>query len=172
MKPILSISRSIGVTALLLMAGGFIASRMPVSSASDNREPANIQVDEDEKRRDTSGLSIEITKLRNDSGKVIVFVFDDKDAFEGGSYERAAAYREIRAVAGTLETRFPELKAGPYAVSLFHDENGDGDFNMEGAYPLEGYGTSGATDPYDQPTFDRAAFGSARVSVQVHYLQD
>lgn len=171
MRPGSNIVHSIGITAMLLFAGGFIASRVPVSMASEDREQANIQVSETAERRSTSGLTIEITNLRNDSGKVVVFVFDDGRAFEEGNYERAAAYREIAAVSGELEARFPELDAGPYAVSLFHDENDDDDFNMDGAYPLEGYGTSGATGSYDQPTFDRASSGAARISVRVHYLR-
>ena len=40
---------------------------------------------------------------------------------------------------------------------------------MEGDLPLEGYGTSGARGPYDEPSFAQAAVDPGAVTIEVHY---
>ena len=99
----------------------------------------------------------------------MIFVFDDQSAFDDGDYYSAAGYAEVAADTASLTVSFPELSSGPYAVSLFHDENSDGDFNMSGIYPLEGYGTSGARSRYDEPSFRRAATDARKIPVRMYY---
>lgn len=115
-------------------------------------------------------LSVTITGVRNDTGKVIVLVFDNRDAFKAYDYQRAAGYQEIAAAAGDVAVTFPQLTKGPYAVAAYHDENGNRDFDMDGQTPREGYATSGATDAYDAPTFARASMPVGKLSIKMHYL--
>lgn len=171
MKPISNMVSCIGVTAALLLAGSFLASEIPVSVASEMQDRATASTNGPANVLGRSGLIVEITRVRNSNGKVVIFVFDDANAFEEHDYERAAAYAETAAATGTLKAQFPDLPFGNYAVSLFHDENGDDEFNMDGMNPLEGYGTSGARNAYDEPGFERASSDAARISVQIRYLQ-
>ena len=166
MKPVTSFIGSLTVTATLLLGLGYLASQIPVSTAAEYSERSGTI---DSVTRDT-GLQVEITHVRNDQGKVIVLVFDDEGAYNEYDYNRAVAYAETAASTGTVEARFPELDAGPYAIALWHDENGDYDLNMDGDIPLEGYGTSGAKTMYDEPTFRQASVNRGRVAVRMFYL--
>lgn len=171
MKSVTSLGGSLAITFTLLIALGFLASRVPVSMAGQNNAATETAADSAPVPEflDT-GLRVDITNVRNDEGKVIVLVFADADAFADYDYTRAVGYAE-QAAAGTLQFEFPELREGPYAISLFHDENDDDDLNMDGIYPLEGYGTSGATGPYDEPSFSEAAVSPGRVSIRMYYLR-
>ena len=171
MKPMTNMYGCVATTAAFLILCGFMASKIPVSTASESAGGMVVDANEPDAVRSTTGLLVDITNVRNGNGKVVVFVFDDERAFEEYDYERAVAYTEIAAASGRLQAQFSELRAGPYAVSLFHDENDDDDFNMDGVYPLEGYGTSGAGDQYDEPTFEQASSDSGRISVHMYYLQ-
>lgn len=116
-------------------------------------------------------LSVRITDIRSDFGSVIVMVFPDAQSYKAFDYSKAVGYAELKASAGTLTTAFPELNDGPYVVSLFHDENGDQQFNMSGDYPIEGYGTSNATSQYDELSFKKASVMAGSVAIKVHYLE-
>jgi len=70
---------------------------------------------------------------------------------------------------GRLTHRFADLKAGPYAVLLFHDENGDQDLNFSGDRLLEGIGASGVTAANAYPAFADAAVPPGPVTVRLHY---
>ena len=171
MKPITSVTGGLVVTAVLLVMLGFLASTVPVSMANQPTVNGRETVSAPASETVSAGLVVEITDVRNESGTVILVVFDDIDAFENYDYEGAKAYAELAAKSGTVQVRFPELGTGLYAVSAFHDENEDNEFNMDGMYPLEGYGTSGARGPYHEPTFGEASVGTGRVSVRMYYLK-
>ena len=116
-------------------------------------------------------LSVSITDIRSNYGNVIVMVFPDTQSYNSFDYTKAVGYAELKASAGTLITTFPELNDGPYVVSLFHDENGDQQFNLSGEYPIEGYGTSNAKSKYDELSFKKASVMAGPVTVKVHYLE-
>lgn len=150
-------------TAAITFSGAWLASQVPLSESSTAavaEAPGNLE-----------GLSVQITGLRNATGRVIIVVFDDEAAFEADDDSRAAGYQEIEASRVPLDVAFPELKAGPYAVTVFHDENGDRDWNLEGEIPLEGYAVSGAVDDYDDPGFQRAAVAAGAIQLRLHYYK-
>ena len=161
MKPRTTLASQLVVTVALVLGMGYLASVVPegagIAQASDNVA-------------DDTGLVIDVTGVRSRSGKVLVAVFDEPVAFQNYDYEGATAFMELAAEAGNVRAHFPELRAGPYAISLFHDENGDYEFNMDGMLPLEGYGTSGARDAYHEPSFEEAAVANGRFTVPLHYL--
>ena len=173
MKPITALPASI-ITSLAIVLGlGFAASVFSTPTVA-TAGVSESQVVEDAAVSDVEGLEIIITGIRSDNGKIIVAVFDTASPFEAYDYFRATEYGEFeakQAMQGMAKVSFPNLSDGPYAVSFFHDENGDDDFNMDGDWPLEGYGTSGADDAYDEPTFDEAAVPPGRVIVPMFYLQ-
>lgn len=148
---------SLTVSFFILAAGVWAASTLSVQAAA-------------EKSAAPAGLTLQVTDIRNDQGKIIVLVFDDATAFQSDDVNKAVAFQEVNAAQGTLEIAFADLTEGPYAISLFHDENGDYDFNMVGGYPLEGYGMSGASGPLDEPDFQKAAVTPGTVTIRVFYL--
>ncbi len=148
---------SLTVSFFILAAGAWAASTLSSHAAAEN---TNV----------SAGLTLQVTDIRNDKGKIIVLVFDDAAAFQSDDVNKAVAYQEVNAAQGTLEIDFANLTEGPYAVSLFHDENGDYDFNMVDGYPLEGYGISGASGPLDEPDFQKAAVTLGTVTIRVFYL--
>lgn len=115
------------------------------------------------------GLTITAENVRNNRGTIIVLVFDEARAFDRLNYLRAADYAEVPARAGDVEVSFPGLRSGPYAVFLFHDENGDQDVNYRNGRLLEGIGATGAPNPDDDPSFAEAAVTPGRASVILHY---
>ena len=57
--------------------------------------------------------------------------------------------------AGSLTVVFPDVPAGDYALSAFHDENGDRRLDMSpGGMPVEGWAMSNAEALRGPPTFE------------------
>ncbi len=172
MKPITGVPAGILTSVAIIVGLAFVGSRIPDSIAAGADEEAS-QAAEEAVAPAVEGLEIIITGIRNDKGKVIVAVFDEAQPFEYYDYDRAIEYGEFPAelaVQGMARLPFPDLESGPYAVSLFHDENDNDDFDWSGDWPEEGYGTSGADDAYDEPTFEAAAVPGGRVIIPMFYL--
>ena len=117
------------------------------------------------------GITLTVDGLRNARGNVLIMVFDQARAFNQLQLENAVGYAEIPARKGRVTHHFAALNAGPYAIFLFHDENGDEDLNHQGNSLLEGLGASGAPNPDDNPVFSQAAFPPGPVTVKIHYDQ-
>ena len=115
------------------------------------------------------GLTVNVESLSNNRGNVIVLVFDDARAFDRLNYFRAADYAEVPARRGALQVRFPGLTSGPYAVFLFHDEDGDQDVGYRNGRLQEGIGATGAPNPDDAPSIAEAAVLPGNARVIVHY---
>ena len=72
-------------------------------------------------------------------------------------------------------TTFEDVPAGPFAVSVYHDEDGDGkmDTNLVGI-PSEDYGFSAdASGVFGAPSFEEASLelaagASMQITVRVH----
>ena len=116
-------------------------------------------------------LSVSINGARNTKGKIYVMVFDNAAAFASYDYRRAAGFAELPASTQRITTNFPHLTGEAYAVSVFHDENGNQEFDMSGSYPTEGYGTSRAISAYDDLKFHQASVKSGPVAVKIFYLK-
>jgi uncharacterized protein (DUF2141 family) len=104
-------------------------------------------------------LDIEVIGLRNDSGEVGCSIFNDAQAFpRDDSKVLHHVWAPIRA--GKAVCEFTDLAPGQYAAVVFHDENGDHQFNMNAfGMPMEGYGFSNdAAALFAPPDFKSAAF--------------
>lgn len=115
------------------------------------------------------GLNLTVDGVRNANGSVIVLVFDQKRAFEELNWRNAVQYADIPARAGSLSYSFPDLTAGPFAIFVFHDENGDQDLSYKNERFLEGVGASGATESMPEPTFTEASVMPGDVAVRLFY---
>ena len=104
-------------------------------------------------------LAIDVTGIRSDEGLVFLALHQERADISFPDDQGAVAGAWIHAAAGTFSLVFPDLAEGRYAVSVMHDENGDGalDTNLLGM-PTEGYGfANDATGIMGPPDFSEAS---------------
>jgi len=109
-----------------------------------------------------NALEIEVVGLRNDSGQVGCSLFNDPVAYpRDDSKVLSHVWGPIHD--GKEVCEFVGLQPGPYAAVVFHDENGNREFDMNAfGMPKEGYGFSNdAAALFGPPTFDAASFNYA-----------
>lgn len=102
-------------------------------------------------------LRVVVDGIRDGRGTVMVALYADSAEYEADD-RFAGAF--VRAAPGQVVVVFPGLKPGDYAVSAFHDENGNGELDADFfGVPQEGYGFSnGAKGLLGPPTFSAASF--------------
>jgi len=90
----------------------------------------------------TATLIVQVAGLRSDDGQVRALLFRGEDGFPG-ELESAAYSAEASIRGGVARLQYPGLPPGDYAVTIFHDENGNAslDMNFMG-WPREGVGAS------------------------------
>jgi len=119
-------------------------------------------------------LRIDVSGLRNAKGKVHACLTQDRAYFPDCKAD-ARALRVSVAASDASELRFDALAVGSYALSIIHDENGNGKLDTFARIPREGYGFS-RNPPmrFGPPRFDEARFnllpGRNRQAVRVRYL--
>lgn len=116
-----------------------------------------------------ASMKIVIDGVRNNRGKIHIALFDKASAFDNYEYTQAIDYRELPARKGSISVDFFNLEEKPYAISLFHDENGNQEFDTTNGYPLEGYGTSRATNAYEELKFHRASIQPGLINIEIFY---
>ncbi len=107
-------------------------------------------------------LVVRVEGLTSRNGDVHIALYDTPDAFpkSDGMHIKAEAPITLMDGAPVAIWAFRGLKPGRHAVAVFHDEDGNDDFN-QGIFgiPMERYGFSnGATVFLGPPSFDAAAF--------------
>lgn len=102
-------------------------------------------------------LEVSATDLRNAKGEVAFTVYpDDRKRFLAGGGKLARD--RVPTVAPTTRACF-WLKPGHYAIAIYHDENGDRDFNRTLFSIKEGFGFSNdAPTTFGLPSFDKVRF--------------
>jgi uncharacterized protein (DUF2141 family) len=120
-------------------------------------------------------IDVEISGLHSDKGQIRCEIFASSDGFPKDSGKAVAR------TSATISDRhascgFDNLAPGTYAISVFHDENGNGklDTNFIGM-PREGVGSSNNVKPhFGPPKFKDAAFPFAgsplRIDIKIIYL--
>ena len=117
-------------------------------------------------------LTVMLNEVRSAKGDIVVTVYpDNRTRFlrKGTKFARV----RVRATPGTTSVCF-WLKPGFYPIAVYHDENGDHDFNRTLIAPKEGFGFS--NDPpttFGIPGFDkvrtRVAPGEPRLRIRMRY---
>jgi len=124
-----------------------------------------------------SGNSIKVivVGLHSDDGEVDCALFNSADGFPDHS-DKAIKKIKSKIESGQAVCVFDDVAPGDYAVSEFHDENGNGklDRNFIGM-PKEGVGASNdATGHMGPPKYGDARFhyegGRAVITIHTHYL--
>lgn len=118
-------------------------------------------------------VELGISGQRSARGLIRICLTRDPAHFPGCDDDPAAQKRTVPA--GQTALRFDGLASGSYAVSLFHDENGNGRLDTILGIPREGFGFS-RNPPirFGPPRFDAARFavtsGEAAQQVRLKYL--
>jgi len=120
-------------------------------------------------------LAVEVQGLRNDEGQVYCSLHRVKETFPSDA-QNALKATKVRPKDHQALCVFEAVEAGEYAVSVFHDENGNGklDTNFLGI-PSEGVGASNdAKGHFGPPHFEDARFkfsgGSVKILIHMAYL--
>jgi uncharacterized protein (DUF2141 family) len=123
---------------------------------------------------DGGKVIVKVSKLRNDSGIVQVFLFKSGEGFPIPNEQTIYAANNINITPDLNgEAAFENVAYGDYAVMIFHDENSNQqmEFNYQGI-PLEGCGASNNGDPRDYESAKFTLNESEKVfEIQMQYFQ-
>ncbi len=114
-----------------------------------------------------ASLKVEVTGLENNDGDVHIALYDRAEAFpdsDGMFAERTVVISDLK-----VSTVFVDIVAGRYAIAVYHDVNGNHDFD-QGLFglPQEAYGfSSGARAFLGPPSFQDAAFDVAEPETRI-----
>ena len=107
----------------------------------------------------TGAIAVSMAGFRNEKGVMRISLFDSKRGYPG-DHKRALRTGTGSIRSGTATFSFTGVPHGTYAISVLHDENGNGkmDTNAFGI-PTEGGGASNdAKARFGPPKFDEAKF--------------
>ena len=101
-------------------------------------------------------IEVSLTQFKNDEGKVMVGLYNEKGKFLDETYVSLSS--EI--INQEAKVTFIDIPDGTYAISSYHDADGNGTLNMfMGMFPTESYGCSnGATGFFGPPKWEDAKF--------------
>lgn len=103
-------------------------------------------------------MEVTIDGVDASGGVIHVLAFNDQNAFENNMFAKMVSYVKIPAAEGTVSGTLPGLEPGSYAIMLHHDANDNGQMEMKGPVPEEGWGYSNNAGATGAPTFAEASF--------------
>jgi uncharacterized protein (DUF2141 family) len=114
-------------------------------------------------------VDIRLHGVASSEGKVRLALFEDQAAFEAS---RQLAGTFVPANPDGVEVVFRNVPAGTYAISAYHDRNGNTelDRNLVGM-PVEPFGFSNdARGTFGPPSFEKMSFavGDASIALEIH----
>ncbi|MFL0670247.1 MAG: DUF2141 domain-containing protein [Erythrobacter sp.] len=117
-------------------------------------------------------VTITLQGVKKTAGAIVLCLWSGEDGFP--DCESGKAVRRIVIPAKASSARFENVPAGSYAISAFHDANGNGklDSNFLGL-PLEAVGMSNNPKLNGPPRFKPARFtiaGSTKISIRFQSL--
>ena len=104
-----------------------------------------------------SDLEIIVDNLRNSSGFIRFALYNKEYGFPENQHKIDKI--DIQLESQKMKAAFKNLSPGTYAVAVFHDENGNNEFDKNFfSFPLEGFGFSNnARVFFGPPAFEEAA---------------
>jgi uncharacterized protein (DUF2141 family) len=107
----------------------------------------------------TGNLIINISGFPSSEGFAMVALHNSEESYEGGEVS-AVAKTKIKVVDPKLQVVFTNLPYGWYGVSLYHDENGNGQMDKNAmGIPKEAYGFSNnAKGFFGRPNYKEVMF--------------
>jgi uncharacterized protein (DUF2141 family) len=148
-------------TSLLACAGALAAALVASSVVVKAEGPA------------TSTIDVNVGTLRNDKGWLGCRLYSSPQGFPK---EPTSTEQRLAITGATVRCTFANVGPGTYAVSVMHDENGNGklDTNLFGV-PTEGYGVSNnhthalSAPTWDESKFDVKAGQDVRLGIALRY---
>ncbi len=120
-----------------------------------------------------SSLDVAVSGLRSKKGNVLICLTASSKAFPDCSKDPNALKRTVKATAAG-SVSFGAVASGTYALSLIHDENGNGKLDTSMAIPSEGFGFSrNPKITFGPPKFKAASFalsGAGNQTVKMKYM--
>jgi uncharacterized protein (DUF2141 family) len=121
-----------------------------------------------------NNLEVKIDNIKSDNGEILIGLYSNSQNFP----RKISDGRIVKASKEGVIVFFHDLKPGPYAVSVMHDENSNKDMDQNGiGIPKEGFGFSNnARGSLGPPSFDKAKFElepgkpSTLISIDLRYL--
>ena len=107
----------------------------------------------------TGEIELRLLGFRNANGHALISLFNGSDGFPD-RVDKSVLTQELKIDGDRARIHFGSLPWGRYAISVLHDENGDGRMNSSWlGTPLEGFGLSGHPEyRFGQPGYDDASF--------------
>lgn len=123
---------------------------------------------------DKGTLEIEITAVRSAKGQVVVGIFSSSDGFPIG-FDKTYKQFKQPAKSGTITLTCKDIPHGTYAITIWHDENGDDKINTNAVgFPKEGRGVSNnVKGKFGPPRYADAKFElnspEKKLSIKMNY---
>lgn len=96
----------------------------------------------------SADIVVNVENIKTDNGKILFGVYSENNFLKASP--KFSAQSEI--VNGVASVTFKDLPAGTYAISCFHDKNGNSQMDFEPTgMPLEPYGVSNNKIDYNGP---------------------
>lgn len=155
-----------GVSAILLLMGTY--SLMSVTFKKSEYVKSNLT-------ERTFTLTIIVTSLRNNDGKIQLDIYKNQKEFEArySDKERRIYLPKKKLVNGTVTFVFKNLPEGTYGVAIMDDENSNGKIDYGWVLPSEGFGFGDYWHKkWRTPTFDDFKFtlqANKTVTVKAKY---
>ncbi|MGI9276437.1 MAG: DUF2141 domain-containing protein [Endozoicomonas sp.] len=114
------------------------------------------------------GVLLTIEGIPRSEGTIHGAIFSNSLAFAALDFNRAEDHFSLEAKEGSVELHL-DLSPGQYGLFVFHDENDNGDMEMEGMIPKERYAYSNNVGLKGVPSFRDARFlvAGERTSVRM-----
>lgn len=112
-------------------------------------------------------LILEVSNIKSVRGNLVVSIYDKKENFLEKGFEFKKMIHSVDGPAMTFKIEGLPLRE--YSIATFHDENADGDCNLNFlGVPIEGYGFSNNLRPiFSAPKFEKTKF-DLRHNQQLH----
>ena len=121
-----------------------------------------------------NNLEVKIDNIKSDHGDILIGLYANSQNFP----RKISDGRIVKASKEGVIVLFYDLKPGPYAISVMHDENSNKDMDQNKiGIPKEGFGFSNnARGSLGPPSFDKAKFElepgtpNTIISIDLRYL--
>jgi uncharacterized protein (DUF2141 family) len=119
----------------------------------------NSNYKQPEKQVGNTSLQVEIGNLPSNAGAVTILLFNNTKGFPVNP-DLAYKINHVKISKNKAITIWKGIPKGSYAISVFHDENGNGAFDKSWfGSPKESYGFSNIPSEYcGTPSFSQTAF--------------
>jgi uncharacterized protein (DUF2141 family) len=121
-----------------------------------------------------NNLEVKIDNIKNDNGDILIGLYSNSQTFP----RKVSDGRIVKASKAGVIVAFHDLKPGPYAITVLHDENSNKDMDQSMiGIPKEGFGFSNNARIFlGPPSFDNAKFEiqpgtkDTHISIDLRYL--